>query len=409
MSKNKTQTNNPSNTNKNPSNTTNTHQEPEMKNEPVPAPEAEAATSETGVIVASTSLAVVAESLPADAPGRKFLTVLPTQYHEALVELVEPTNADLRVASETLDERSRQGFNSWLKKTDTKKVGFHVAQTDFRLPDLRIDQGSGNDMSKPGNSMKGCTYDSDGNLVTAFGQASQMLSVPERFVGAVVAVHGTRQMWPPKDDAGNVIPLPGLNGDFNKNQPLCGSMDRQVGSRWGDCSKCNYRPFATGQPRKNECKDEFHFYVVRMDPNGEFLPFSAVYRIVMTSTSVLTGAKPINQRIKGWPQIWDRLFSFETVQQSRGNMSWFQWKTNLAIGPGQPAGIATSAEQRKLLEQIARKIDAAIFYPALAGVYGRSAGGNALPAGPENVADMNALGAAIDGTAGAAMDPAANL
>jgi hypothetical protein len=334
------------------------------------------------------------------------MTVLPETYHDTLVELVDPTSADFRVAAEDLDPRARQGFDAWQKKTDSKKLGFHVAQSDFRIPDLRIDQGSGNDMAKPGNSNKGCTYDSDGNLVTAPGQLSMSLGVPERFMGAIIAVHGTRQMWPPKDEQGNPIPLPGLKGDFSKNQPLCSSMDRQVGSRWGDCSKCNYRPFATGQPRKNECKDEWHYYVVRMDldDRSQVLPFSALYRIVMTSSSVVTGAKPINQRVKGWPMLWSRLFMFETAQQSRGNMSWYQWKTSLAIGPGQPAGIPTPPWAQKLLEQLARKVDASIFFPALASTYGRANGVLEAAAGEENHADMNALGAAAD-----SLDPAANM
>ncbi len=357
--------------------------------------------SETGIIVASgTSVPDYFANVPADAIGRKFLSVLPPKFHADLAELRDPTPNDLTSALAGLSDRERRGFEEWMRKMNPRKIGFHGATSAFRVPDLRIYQGSGTDNTRPATTPKGGTYDSDGNMVTAPGQAAMMLGIPERFTGIVIGRHATRQMWPPKDEQGNLKPIPSIKEQVNPNRPLCRSMDQEFGTRWGDCSQCYYKPFGTGQYRKDECKDEYSFYVVRydLDEGSKVLPFSTIYRIPMASTSVKTGAGPINQRTQSWPQLWTQMFVFETVLQSKGNAAWYAWKTSVAVTAQNPQGVPTSPGAQRLLELLARKIDAAIYYPGLAGVYAEYANGTELP---ENAADMGAIMGAVD--------PAANL
>ncbi len=333
---------------------------------------------------------------------KRYLEVLPEEYHAKIEALYDPSIEELKADIEKLPSKEKEGFKKWLQKNNTDKIGYHVSQSTFSIPDLRIDQGTGNDLAKPANSMKGCTYDSDGNLVTGAGQSAMLLKIPERFRGAVISVQNTRQMWPPRDSNNNVIPMTGI--DNAGNGPLCSSMDRLRGTRWGDCSKCDYRPFANGpKNNRNNCKDDVRLYVVRLDdtPNGP-LPFSSIYRIILSSTSVLSGAKPITQRVNGWDYLWSKLFLFEAIPQTRDNKTWYQWKTSLAISSDEPGGVTTSKETSEVLKKLAQKISATIYFPLLANIYDKK---NNLESGTEKVSTGDSMLQALN----AGSDPGANI
>lgn len=353
----------------------------------------ETMTINTDIVVAEGSIKPVLATLPPESLGSKFLAQLP-HMRDMLADLKDPSPDEIITAAGELTGAEKEGFSKWLTERNPKKIGLHTATSEFTIPDLRIFQGQGNDSARPSNAVKGCVYSSDGNLLTAPGQQSMMLSVPERFEGIVIGMHAARMMWPPKDPQGNNIPMQGI--DTSSSMPICRSLDRVMGSRYGECSKCEWLPFSTGQMRKNECKDEWHIYVVKSD-------FSAMYRIVMTSTSIKSGATPIEQRTRGWPQLFSKYFLFEAAEQKNAKLgaSWFAWKTAVSISAAAPLGKDTPANAQKLLELLARKIDAVRYIPSLATVYSEATGG-ALPVpGAGETADMNAvLGA---------MSPANNL
>lgn len=349
----------------------------------------------TDIVVAEASVRPVLATLPAECLGSKFLTQLP-HLRDVLADLRDPTPDEILAAASELTGAEKEGFAKWLMERNPKKIGLHTANSEFTIPDLRIFQGQGNDAARPANSVKGCVYASDGNLLTAPGQQSMMLGVPERFEGIVIGLHSARMMWPPKDPQGNNIPMQGI--DTSSNLPICRSMDRITGSRYGSCATCEWLPFSTGTNRKNECKDEWHVYVVKAD-------FSAIYRIVMTSTSIKSGATPIEQRTKGWPQLFSKYFIFEAAEQKNAKLgaTWFAWKSAVSISAAAPLGKDTPASSQKLLELLARKIDAVRYIPTLAGIYAENTGGGAAAqlASGGGVADMEAvLGA---------MSPASNL
>lgn len=350
-------------------------------------------TTTADIVVAEVSTKPVLATLPADSLGSKFLAQLP-HMRDMLADLRDPGPDEILAASNELSGPEKEGFAKWLSERNPKKIGFHGANTEFTIPDLRIFQGQGNDGARPANAVKGCVYSSDGNLLTAPGQQSMMLGVPERFEGIVIGLHAARMMWPPKDPQGNNIPMQGI--DTSSNMPICRSLDRVTGSRYGECSKCEWLPFSTGTNRKNECKDEWHVYVVKSD-------FSAMYRIVMNSTSIKSGATPIEQRTKGWPQLFSKYFIFEAAEQKNAKLgaSWFAWKTAVSISAAAPLGKDTPANSQKLLELLARKIEAVRYYPTLAGIYAEANGGTPAAQVGGGEADMAAV---IGG-----MSPANNL
>jgi hypothetical protein len=319
----------------------------------------------TGTMVTTTS------SVPAEAPGRKYLEIVPPKYHRGLASLRNPGQEEIFAAAMRLPEPQRTSFAQFFEQMYAEKIGVHTNQSEFRVPDLRLFQGSGSDPIRPESAVKGCSYDSDGNIITApSAQVARLLQVPERFNGYVIAVHATRQMWWPKDEKNEPLPLAGMKpGDsgINVNVPLCTSINREVGTRFGDCGQCQYRPFGTGQPRKNECKDAWVFFVVRED-------FTQIYRLPIVSTSTKTGATPIISRIRPWSVPWQKSFTFETMAQTKNNTTWFQWKTSMNCTAEAPQGVVTAAEIGKVLELLARKVDAVIYYPALADLYLRAPG-----------------------------------
>jgi hypothetical protein len=382
------------------------HNKPNTQPETKAPMETVAVTTEPEVVVVNdeTSLSVTAQdSVTDEFVGRKYLEVLPQEYHPAIQDLSNPDFNDFNTASQALDVRSKEGFRTWVEKNYTRKIGYHVATTDFRIPTLSLDQGKGKEDKKPVNSKAGCSYDSDGNLVTAPGQSALALGVVERIYGAVVGIHETRILWAPKDESGEPIPMPGLKGGPpQKNQPLCTSMDRKVGSRFGDCERCNFRPNSPSVQWRSQCKDNTDVYVMRMDPNGDIKPFSSLYKLTMSTASNATGVKPIRTRIEGgWNTMWDRLFVFETLSVTKGINTYQVWKSAVAVDRDNPAGIPTSPAARKVLELFARKIESAVYFPSLATAYSRSKAVEA--GGEENVANLDDVNKALD------QDPASNL
>jgi hypothetical protein len=329
--------------------------------------------------IVSTASSITAISLPENHPGRKYLTILPPMYHKDLLKLREPTIEDFvetvndMTATKALTSQELEGFNKWLLGNTQTRSGDYREVGNFEIPELRIDQGTGDSGKRPAGSKKGYVFDSNMHTILApNAQEAKMSFSVERFTGIVLGIFPGRLMWPPKDDNGNVVALPGQTA-ANAKMPLCYSRDRKIGSKFGACNVCGNRQWSTGTYRKNECKDEVHMYVVRYDTDStKILPLSQIFKINMTSTSINTGYKPFDQQSKEWSVLWEKLIVFEVMSQTKGTNTFYSWKTSLSISPQYPQGDIVPPRLYPLLSLISANIVSAIFFPGLAQIYGKT-------------------------------------
>ena len=316
-------------------------------------------------------------TLPAIQPAGKYPAGLTATAIRGLNLLTDPSLEEIMVAGEKLEEPARSNFRHWFELLFTEKQGVHAYSEQLRVPELRIFQGTGKDPMLPTNAIKGCVYDSDGNMLTApSAQAAKQLGVPERFDAIVISAYETKIMRYPRDkQSGNPIPLPGLDPkSVNLNMPICVSMDRIMGSRYQTCKTCEYNPRLNKIDWSLACKDAHVFFLIKTD-------WSTIYKVNMRSSSIRTGATPITKRTRSisWPVAWHKSFTFEVQLESKGNNSWFAWKTSVNLDPAFPQGIPVPSEQRALCELLSRKMDALVYYPNLLDVYERAAQGQPIP------------------------------
>lgn len=299
---------------------------------------------------------------------------------------------ELEEAVNQLDSKQSDNFRAMLARMNPEKPGVHLAQQAFRVPEMRIYHGTGNDESRPPTAPEGSIYSSDSRLLVVPETHRAMFpTVGQKAVAAVVGVYNTRTFWAPREDSGASLP-PGV--ELKGNQPICNSFDRQRGNRYGSCSACPYRPWKDGKMDKNSCRDELHLYLVLRD-------FSGIYRFIVSGTSMKSGGIPVMKKVQSWAAPWSYYFSFATTKITKDKMRWFQLESSVATDQASPEGIAPSDAEQRVLSLLCRQIETEAYYPALGKIYERS---NSAPVG-ETSADLSKM---IEQHEGAQADYSAN-
>jgi len=130
------------------------------------------------------------------------------------------------------DETAADSISEIIKRISGHRKG--VYNTDERpdLPELRIFHGTGNDVNRPENQQPGQFY------------LTSKENVGKEFIGTVLLVYSGNTMWPPNDSSGGTT----------RGAPQCISLDRKVGSTYGECKACPNRPWRDGKP--NACAND---------------------------------------------------------------------------------------------------------------------------------------------------------
>jgi hypothetical protein len=156
------------------------------------------------------------------------------KFKAQLERVVRPTLNELVSIVNNIPDEYQDKVATLMKKMDPNRPGLYLADQRPQLTELRLYQGSGNDPNRPDNCRVGEFY-----LTTK-------QNVGPRFVGTVLALWQGRTMWPGADDA--------------RSAPLCTSMDREVGSKYGTCHTCPQRPWRDGE--KTNCNDDVVAFVL---------------------------------------------------------------------------------------------------------------------------------------------------
>lgn len=347
-----------------------------MAKKPAQNPTETTTTPEAPVVAPEAPTGVVAPAAPAVSPSE--MVVAPkeptreTMVHlsknlphlkERLNKVIRPSFDELNGAINAIsDENKRNNLKELLAKLTEEPEGMHTNNRGLRLPELRIYQGTGDDANKPETTPTGGIYGTDGAVLTvpaAFASQWKAQGVGTEMRFLLICMIDARTFWPPRDEPN--FSIEGV--EVKKNVPICRSLDRNVGNKFGDCASCSYRPFKDGQPSKVSCRDEAHAYVITED-------FKHIYRLLISSTSMKTAATPIKKKVQNWPKPWSYYFNLTAKAENKDMKKWFVFSPTVAVDENSPQGINTPIEIQKVMSLLCRQIDCDIYYPQLSEIYG---------------------------------------
>lgn len=199
--------------------------EPQQENEPMSDKQ-----EETGIVKSQSDALAEAIHSPAllDLAQQVKNPRFYDKYRTQLERVQRPSLSKLIEIVNEIPEEYQESVQALLKKMDPNRPGLYLADPRPQLTELRLYQGSGNDPNRPDNCRVGHFY-----LTTK-------QNVGDKFEGAVLALWQGRTMWAGPEDP--------------RSGPVCTSMDREVGSKFGSCDTCPQRPWRDGE--KTNCNDD---------------------------------------------------------------------------------------------------------------------------------------------------------
>lgn len=281
---------------------------------------------------------------PTDVQGwfetRKLLAErVPATKRDDLLTLVRPTPTALNALIEKLPAEDQEIMMTMAARTNPKKQGSHGSRTGFQPIPIRLYQGTGNDAMRPPKLPSGEYYTGDSR------------ALGDNFTAVVIGYYDHRTLWPARD-----------SGEKN---PICVSIDRKVGSRYGDCSKC---PNSTKKYTEGGCTLETTFFLMITD-----VETPGIYSLTLSKTSLAAGTalKKIVDRSNA---LWDRVIRFEAQERTEGDRRWFVVKAGPVTDAKNPQAGYSKKTLHPMFDAFSRIMDADVYYPMLADSYDRSKG-----------------------------------
>ena len=343
------------------------------------------APADTESVESSTALSAPADTELAEAHPDSLASLIPALPHKRDVLLairkVHPEEFEAVVGS--LPEDLRKNFEGLLKRMNPVRETREMGEPVFRPTSLRLYQGTG---EKPKNPKlpKGGVEDSSGNIVLvpeAFKEDFE--GVPSKLRVSVLFMATGRAYWPVRDGAGNPVIPPGV--DIKGNQMICGSNDRLMGSRYGKCSDCPYKP--SFDSKTKACKDSIDLFVVKPDLSG-------IYQVTLGATSFKTSANIMTGKANAWEKDYMGQFDMSPLLVEKPGQNYYVWQATPVTSRQEPNVVMNSAAALSVMDLMVRQIRTEVYFPRLAAIYARSGTGDAPVAG--SLADIEA--AASGGT-----------
>ncbi len=208
-----------------------------------------------------------------------------------LTTVLKPSTVDVQKAIKDMDPEMRAKVVALTKTMSKDRPGLYLSDDGPNFTELRLSQGSGNDPMRPENCPVGAMY-----LTT-------MKTVGKEFIGTVIALWEGRTLWPPRGDSARM--------------PICNSMDRKVGSKYGKCDSCPNRPWRT----KNMdimCGDDVVAFMLPQD-------LSDIVMVRFQRTSAKAG-KLLSKFAQNDLVPWERWFKLTTEKKTgSGDIRWYEY------------------------------------------------------------------------------------
>lgn len=189
----------------------------------------------TAIEKAPTSTALTPYAAKLAEGNDRFLT----QYRERIdmAEKDMPSPRQLQEIIDKLPEDLAENINGIFERLSPVRKGIYAADSKLDMVELRLYQGTGTDPNRPSNCNPGQYY------------LTSKENVGPVFEGIVVLIWQGRTMWGDRED--------------NNRVPVCQSMDRKVGSNFGDCDTCPHLPWKDG--KKQLCSDDCGAFMLTRD------------------------------------------------------------------------------------------------------------------------------------------------
>lgn len=282
---------------------------------------------------------------------------LPARYREDVLFMVRPTPEQLFGIVEKLPADSQAKMIELVRKTRPKKQGAHTSKEGFSPTQLRVFQGTGNDPAKPAKLPPGNFYTIDSR------------DMGDAIDGVILGYYEGRTMWPPRD-----------GGNSESKGPLCYSLDRKMGSRYGDCDAC---PNASKKYNEGGCGREVTVWFVDRDLTG-------IYEMKFSKSS-MGGGDALTRILSKADNLWDRFFTIKNDERTEGDRRWFVTKATPVVDAKNPAASNTDRALHPLYEALSRLLDSDVYFPALASAYDSAKSSSHTMASVTATADEAAL------------------
>lgn len=259
---------------------------------------------------------------------------LPARYREDVLFMVRPTPEQLFGIVEKLPAGEQAKMIELVRKTRPKKQGAHMSREGFSPTQLRVFQGTGNDPAKPAKLPPGNFYTVDSR------------DMGDTIEGVILGIYEGRTMWPPRD-----------SGSDSKG-PMCYSLDRKMGSKYGDCEAC---PNASRRYNEGGCGRDVTVWFVDRELTG-------IYELKFAKSS-MGGGDALAKILAKADNLWDRIFVIKNEERTEGDRRWFVTKATPLSDPKNPNAGSTDKALHPLYEALSRLLDSDVYFPALANVY----------------------------------------
>lgn len=324
---------------------------------PAPAPvESSALVAPTPAAssLVETTAPVPAPSVSSEFAARKALALsLPERLRPQVMALKRPSSVDLMNLVLALPEVQQEAMMRLVAKTSSTKLGIHTASNGFTPTALKINQGIGDDPTKPANCVPGDYYSADSRIL-----GKEVVAVP-------LGVHMGHTLWAPRDQG--------------KKPPICTSADRITGSKLGECAACPLNP-TKRQYTDGGCTREVVVYL--LDVN-----MTAIYSLGFARTSEPAGrtlAKTLEQSSAAWAR-WFTFGSSSTV-----NKKGQKYLVMTALPVADAAKANTDPALHPLFEALASILEMDVYYPEIATIHARLRGEEVMVNPPEDAATAGA-------------------
>ena len=251
------------------------------------------------------------------------------------VEKDVPDKAQMRAIIKALPTDQQEAVAAIMRRMATDKKGIYSSNERPDYTELRLYQGTGADSNRPETAIPGQFY------------LTSKENVGKVFEGTVIAIWEGRTMWPDRDAGGS------------SKMPVCISMDRRVGNRFGNCKDCPNLPWRDGK-KDQLCGDDI---VAFMLPRN----MSDIVLVRFTRTSEPAGRRLMRFAKKGgllglpWER-WYRITAEEHKDPER-SFRWFTMETNVNADEEVPE------ELHHFCETMCTNAEVSYILPGIAQIY----------------------------------------
>lgn len=283
-------------------------------------------------------------SIPENATPKERLMVLLSNSgataHRRNMMLADerPTQDQLMGVVESLTAPLQKQVLDIIKRANPRKPGMHTVNTGFTPIEMKLNQGTGSDPIRPRNSIPGHFYTGDSR------------ALEERFDGLVIGLYQGRTLWPERD----------AQGDASSKAPICVSLDREQGSKYGACAQCYYAPKPYNE---GGCATDVTVFFLDRDLTG-------IYSIKFSKSSI-GGGEGLVKVLRKQEKPWARWVRFESQEAKKGDKRWFTIKAVPVSDPKNRDMEIPPAELDPLLGLLSAIVDYDVYYPAIVDTYSR--------------------------------------